>query len=139
MADRVLLGRLPDGSYGLRVSRPGYSVQGEPLGSQGIAFDSRLNDFGLVHQQGLMGLGTISFPELPFIPLATIARIDGNNAVINNDVVATAIGSALHWSTPFVGIITTSTLEVRPMTIDYYTPSFPVTRWLYTVYAIEVG
>lgn len=139
MADRVLLGRLPDGQFGLRVSRPGYSVQAEPLGSFGIAFDSRLTDFGIIHQQGVMGYGTVTFPILPYVPLATICRIDDGNYLWPQDVVETSFSapSLRHWVTPFVGLVTSSSLTIR--TLDtFYGVAWPATRWLYTIYAIEV-
>lgn len=138
MVNRVLLGALPDGSLGLRVSRPGYDVSTEPLGSSGISFDSRLNDFGIIHQQGIMGYGTINFPTLPYIPLASIQRIGSGGEIFTQDIIETNINAAKHWSTPFVGILTQSSLTIRTMNVPYYYATFPTTRWLYTIYAIEV-
>lgn len=139
MTNRVLLGTLGGGSFGLRVSRPGYDVGAEPLGSKNIAFDSRLTDFGIIHQQGIWswGGGTITFPTLPYIPLASILRIDSSGRIINEDMYAAANGSSLNWTTPFVAIVTTSTLTIRTLDNPWYTISPSATRWIYTIYAID--
>jgi hypothetical protein len=41
MANRVVLGALPGGGSGLRVSRPGYDVLSTSLTQKQVAFDSR--------------------------------------------------------------------------------------------------
>lgn len=139
MTNRVVLGNLGGGAYGLRVARPGYDVFNEPLGSAGIAFDTRLNDFGIIHAQGVTTLGTVVFTTLPYVPLASIHRIDASNRIITEDTIQTQIGSAVHWCTPFVGLVTQNTLTIRTFDIPYYTANFAAvnTRWLYTIYAIE--
>jgi hypothetical protein len=40
MTNRVVMGNLPGGSSGLRVSRPGYDVLTHPVEPRGLAFDS---------------------------------------------------------------------------------------------------
>lgn len=132
-----LLGDLGGDVYGLRVSRPGYNVLTEPLGSKGISFDSRLVDFGIVHAQGAAFLNTpVSFPALPYVPLATIHRI-GGSLIYTEDVVRTNIGNAVHFATPYVALVSTSSLVVIPQSVPFYGIAFPGGMFMYTVYAIE--
>jgi hypothetical protein len=96
-------------------------------------------DFGIIHQQGVWswGGGVITFPTLPYIPLASILRIDSAGKIINQDVYIANNGTSQNWCTPFVGIVTTSTLTIRTLDNPWYTISPSATRWIYTVYAIE--
>lgn len=121
----------------VRVSRPGFDVLNEPLGSPGIAFDSRLDDFGIIHAQGIMGVGVIGFPALPYVPLASINRIDGSSAIITEDVQQRQFGTSdLHWYTPYVGVVTPSSLQIMPLPVPYYTLSLPGGIFMYTIWAI---
>ena len=52
MSDRVLLGALGGGDYGLRVSRPGYDVTDPALAKEQLAFDSRWTEVSNVWMAG---------------------------------------------------------------------------------------
>lgn len=65
MANRVVIGAF-DGTYVLRVSKPGYNALDPDLPSAGLVFDSRWATFAAVHQQG-----TISLPVTPDTPAST--------------------------------------------------------------------
>lgn len=137
------LGDLGGGVYGLRVSRPGFDVETEPLGSEGIAFDSRLEDFGIIHARGVWNWGSpiITFPTLPYVPLAMFSRVDSDNRIVFPQVerVLTQINNAAHSTTPFVGIVTQSTFEIRLMNNPYYgfNTGGLLTRFFYTIFAIS--
>lgn len=60
MGRRVVLGALPGGGYGLRVSRPGYDVLDPGLGPQQLAFDSRWPTAARVHMEGQIYCGPVS-------------------------------------------------------------------------------
>jgi hypothetical protein len=144
MAKRVILGQLGAGpDLVLRVSRPGFDAETEPSGSKNIAFDSRLNDFGIFHQRGVWNWGDpiITFPTLPFVPLVTIQRVDSSNRIRVEEALITpnVVGTIPYVATPFVAIVTVSTLEIRQFTIPYYSINFTglLTKFLYTVFAIE--
>lgn len=40
MTNRVLIGKFPDGNYGVRVSKPGYDVTSNPVDNEQLAFNS---------------------------------------------------------------------------------------------------
>jgi hypothetical protein len=135
----------------MRISRPGFDAETEPLGSQGISFDSRENDFGIFHQRGVWNFGDpiITFPTLPFVPLVSIQRVDNVNRIRTEDITQTnnVVGAIPYFATPFVGIVTVSTLEIRVFTVPYYSintsstyynGSSLLTRFLYTIFAIQV-
>lgn len=52
MTNRVILGALPGGGYGLRVSRPGYDVTNAGLAPSALSFDSSWLKTARVHTQG---------------------------------------------------------------------------------------
>lgn len=52
MVSRVVLGALPGGGYGLRVSRPGFDVLNSGLSGQQLSFDSRWPTSARLHMQG---------------------------------------------------------------------------------------
>jgi len=144
MAKRVILGQLGAGpDLVLRVSRPGFDAETEPAGSKGISFDSRRNDFGIFHQRGVWTWGdpTITFPTLPFVPLFMIQRVDSSNRIRTEEVIVkpNVVGAIPYSTTPFVGIVTVSSLEIRQFTNPYYAPDYTgfLTKFLYTIFAIE--
>lgn len=49
MTDRVILGSLPGGGYGLRVSNPGFDVKSQSLNGRQLSFDSRYQKAPRVH------------------------------------------------------------------------------------------
>lgn len=52
MTNRVALGALPGGGFGLRVSRPGFNVLDTGLTGQQLAFDSRWSFAARIHMEG---------------------------------------------------------------------------------------
>lgn len=91
MANRVVLGAF-DGTYVLRVSRPGYNVLSTSLTSEQLAFDSRWQEAGNVYMTGSVvmttppsdvGSITVNFGEvLPTAPLVVIrARSRNSNNI----------------------------------------------------------
>lgn len=136
---RVVLGDLGGGVLGLRVSRPGFDVTTESLGSLNIAFDSREDDFGIILRKGIWNWGdpVITFPTLSYVPLVSILRIDTSGRVINEDMIAAANGYSLNWTSPFVGIVTTSSLTIQVLSNPFYSFSPSATRWIYSIYAIQ--
>ncbi|MFT6659323.1 hypothetical protein [Maritalea sp.] len=55
MVDRVVLGILPGGGYGLRVSRPGFDANNPALVANQLAFDSSVYDAA-----NLIGFGQLA-------------------------------------------------------------------------------
>ena len=49
MANRVLLGKLPDGSFGLKVSKKTKDVTSASIATSDLLFDSRLNRTGQIY------------------------------------------------------------------------------------------
>lgn len=83
MTNRVALGLLPGGGYGVRVSRPGYDVLNNALTGAQIAFDSRwvtaarvfLNGSVTAPQSSFGSYTSIAFPSsLPSIPTAIVMQ-----------------------------------------------------------------
>ena len=74
MANRTLLGRFPNGEYGLRISRPGHNVLDMGLAPKNLAFDSRWpKALKIVKKGTTTNRQTVSFPSLsepPFVILA---------------------------------------------------------------------
>lgn len=69
MVSRVVLGALPGGGRGLRVSRPGFNVMDTGLSGKQLAFDSRWTSAARVFLNGTITLGVvtpISYFTLPF-------------------------------------------------------------------------
>ncbi|MBI1261262.1 MAG: hypothetical protein GC184_06030 [Rhizobiales bacterium] len=68
--DREIIGKLPDGSYGLMISLPGYDVK--TANRDEIAFDSRWSFASTVHASGVLSGVTgavVYFPPLPYVPV----------------------------------------------------------------------
>lgn len=61
MTSRVLLGPLPSGAYGLRVSRPGFDVTNPALTGQQISFSSEWAQAGIIFAKGSVSVPTGSF------------------------------------------------------------------------------
>lgn len=59
MARRVVLGALPGGGQGLRVSRPGFDVLDTGLTAKQLAFDSRWPSAARVHMEGQIFCGAV--------------------------------------------------------------------------------
>ena len=57
MVNRVALGALPGGGYGLRVSRPAFDVLNTGLSGKQLAFDSRWPTAARVHLEGSITCG----------------------------------------------------------------------------------
>lgn len=72
MVARVLLGHLPDGHYGLRVSEPGYNVASNPVDDEKLYFSSDWPALLPIHVVGYASLNNqtvdISYPDLGFTP-----------------------------------------------------------------------
>lgn len=70
MADRVILGSLPGGGYGIRVSRPGYDASNNSIPSKGVSFDSRATSGAKILINGVTtSNGNINFGKtLSYIP-----------------------------------------------------------------------
>jgi hypothetical protein len=56
MTNRVVIGEF-EGTYVLRVSRPGYNAMDPNLPSIGLVFDSRWATFAAIHMNGSVALG----------------------------------------------------------------------------------
>lgn len=145
MTDRVFTGTLSDGSFGMRVSRPGYSAQNEALGSANISFDTRLQDIGTVIAAGLIqcGAGPVYFPggALDYVPLVQLQQWNGSSLALPYSVQAIwgNLGSSysLHQWYPAIAKVTTSSIEVIAFTLPYYnTLSFYNPNGLYFVYSV---
>jgi hypothetical protein len=88
MTNRVLLGRFPDGRYGLRVSQPGYDVMSNPVNDENLYFNSDWSTLFPIYQRGSFtcyGDSSFSysadafFPNLGYIPfLVASFSYDGN-------------------------------------------------------------
>lgn len=78
MTNRVVLGALPGGGHGLRVSRPGFDVLNTGLAPKQLAFDSRWPAAMRLVKSGLVSSGsgaTIDFGEtLDVEPLCIVVR-----------------------------------------------------------------
>lgn len=62
MTRRVILGDLPGGDYGLRVSKPGYDALSTSLQPKQVSFDSRWTRSARVHMTGkVTGDSTVYF------------------------------------------------------------------------------
>lgn len=66
MTDRIVLGQLPGGRYGLRVSKPGFNVLS--TGDNNILFDSDEEYLQVVESGSRSSPGTINIPNLGFNP-----------------------------------------------------------------------
>jgi hypothetical protein len=82
MTRRVLLGHLPDGHYGLRVSEPGYDVASHPVDDEKLFFSSDWPALLPIHITGYAELNNelldVSYSNLGFTPHCA-ALINVNN------------------------------------------------------------
>lgn len=91
MTNRVVVGPLPGGGAGIRVSRPGYNALDPNLQPKQVAFDSRWNRAGRVHMTGVVtGDTTIYFGKtFPICPLVYLVFTDAQGRYRNEAVAAT--------------------------------------------------
>jgi len=146
------IGDFGGGTYGARISKPGYDAGTEPFGSRNISLDTRLSYLGSVIAAGLIqcGGGAISFgATLDYVPIVQIKLWDGtylrrtdfvNKNPAPSGAYTLLIGGYRHAFIPAVAIVTTSTVQVVQYTIPFYdTTSFYNANgqyYFYTVYAI---
>jgi hypothetical protein len=135
----MVSGQLAGGDFGIRVSRPGYDVMAEPFGSSGISFDSRLTDIGTVIAAGLIicGGSPVTFPTMNYVPIVKINKWDGNLWEDEEYIAPSGGVAANHRWYPAVGVVTTSSLSVIPMTgSTFATTSFYNPTGQYYLYSI---
>lgn len=74
MARRVLLGAFPDGGYGLRVSKPGWDVEMNPVNNAGMMFNSDWASCLPIHwRSGAFSIGagaafSLGYADLGYVP-----------------------------------------------------------------------
>lgn len=68
MAKRVLIGKFPDGGYGLRVSKPGYDVTSNPVNNEQMVFNSDWQDILSIYAMGTLNSGGSYTHGLGYIP-----------------------------------------------------------------------
>lgn len=83
MANRIILGAF-DGTYVLRVSRPGFDVLNPSLPPEQLAFDSRWQETGNVYMEGTFSIGnsgayTVEFGTTFPTPPVVIVRVIGSS------------------------------------------------------------
>lgn len=144
MTNRYVGGNLGGGVFGARASLPGYDVLTEPFGSSGISFDTRLTDIGTVIAAGLIqcGGGAISFPTVPYVPIAHIARWDGADLFDYDLYQKTASGLAYgHSWIPALAIVTTSSIQVTAFSTPWFDPTatFNPNGYWYLYYVFASG
>lgn len=94
MAKRVLIGKFPDGGYGIRVSQPGYDVTSNPVDNEKLIFNSDWQSSLPVHAAGTIAVNnntvTQTFPALGYIPHSTSLINDGEwqQYVTANSIIA---------------------------------------------------
>lgn len=75
MVKRILIGQLPDGGYGMRVSQPGYDVTSNPVDNEKLIFSSDWQSLLPVHATGTITVNnstvTQNFTNLGYIPHST--------------------------------------------------------------------
>lgn len=75
MTKRVLIGKFPDGGYGLRVSKAGYDVTSNPVNNEQLVFNSDWADVLGIYQTGTLSVsagGTATAAHnLGYIPFAS--------------------------------------------------------------------
>lgn len=102
MAGRILIGALPSGAYGVRISEAGYSVSTQPPDNERLIFSSEWDEVLPIHQamsfthrttaqQGTLVTQTISYPSLGYIPFVDFF-VRGNGDAV-------PAGSDLYYST----------------------------------------
>lgn len=84
MVKRVSLGRWGDGSYRLRVSRPGFDVDNTALTPSQLAFDSTLDGYGQLLYTGMASMPDgmsnyplVTWPDLGYVPTVFMYRYCG--------------------------------------------------------------
>lgn len=82
MVKRVLLGKLPDGHYGLRISDPGYDVTSDPVDNEKLIFNSDWPAVLPIYQTGLLmpngSTVSASYPDLGYAPFcAALVNVGG--------------------------------------------------------------
>lgn len=141
MSARGLMGALGDGGYGVRVARPGYDVRYEPVGSRNISFDSRLEELGTVIASGIWawGGGPIFFPAMPYVPVASIHQVIGND-LVRDGISSFDLNNAHHKYYPVVAVITQNYLQIVQYSIPWYDTaagfSYGGSVWAYTIYGM---
>lgn len=95
MANRVVVGPLPGGGSGLRVSRPGYNALDNGLQPKQVAFDSRWGRSSRVVALGSIGgVGTVYYgTTLAAIPLVVLVQTDAQGRYRNYSVFGNYGGS----------------------------------------------
>jgi hypothetical protein len=76
MVKRVLLGRFPDGGFGLRVSQAGYDVTSNPVDNEKLIFNSDWPGILPIYATGYMNLSadsttTASYTDMGYIPFCS--------------------------------------------------------------------
>jgi|688.fasta_scaffold13803_6 hypothetical protein len=72
MTKRVLIGKFPDGGYGMRVSEPGYDVTSNPVNNERLVFSSDWQSLLPIHAVGTISVNnstaSANFADLGYIP-----------------------------------------------------------------------
>lgn len=76
MTKRILIGRFPDGGYGLRVSQAGYDVTTNPVDNEQLVFNSDWPAILPVYTTGYMNLSagntiTAYYTDIGYIPFCS--------------------------------------------------------------------
>jgi hypothetical protein len=89
MTNRVLLGKFPDGNYGLRISDPGYDVSSNPVNNERLIFNSDWSAILPVYQIGTVSVNnsttTVNYTDLGYTPFcAALVNIAGRGLEVYN-------------------------------------------------------
>ena len=72
MVQRVLLGKFPDGGYGLRVSQAGYDVTSNPVDNEKLVFNSDWPEVLPIYAKGYsVNNGSTAYPDLGYVPFCS--------------------------------------------------------------------
>lgn len=140
MTRRIVSGNFGGANPGFRVSNPGFDAVTEAINSQNIPLDTNVNYIGSVVAAGLVQCGgsPVSFPTMPYVPIAVIYPWDGTNLTLYN-IRNFTNGSRTHLWVPAVAIIDQSSITVRQFNLPFYNPlAFynPNGQWFaYSVFA----
>lgn len=112
---RAVLGALPGGGFGLRVSLPGFDVLADdPTDVSKFSFNSDWTDLLRTHQYGFVATNqTVPFPELGYYPFIEVRQVSPSDAY---DDRPTNISGA-RWATQAACTVTT-----HGFTITNYAP-----------------
>jgi hypothetical protein len=131
MVTRVLIGKHPDNTYGLKVSEPGYDVMTNPVDRQRMIFDSTwvaLNPI-LYRGETYVGAGTSVtdfYPSLGYIPFAFTQWFP--------NYASGFFGKGYIRRNPFYGYATTdtyfSTAYANGVTHTNYTTTTALVQWI---------